>query len=132
MGTRSTAGDLNAQFIAKLHHGRPDVIEELDLRHGLHAARGHADGAADDIGFGQRRIENAPGAEFLLQTCGRLENAALPFYFLEVILTAAVGHVFAEDDDTLVAGHFVEQRRRNHFHHGLWRAVKMRRGFEVL
>jgi hypothetical protein len=44
-------------------HRRPDVVEELNLDHRLHAARGHADGAADDVGLGQRRIEDALGAE---------------------------------------------------------------------
>src|SRR5258708_295328 len=42
----------DAQLVANLHHGRPDVIEELDFGDRLGSARGHADGPADDAGFG--------------------------------------------------------------------------------
>ena len=47
------------QLVADLHHRRPDVVEELDLDDRLEAARRHADGAADDVGFGERRVEDA-------------------------------------------------------------------------
>ncbi len=47
------------QFVAQLHHGGPDVIEELNFDHRLKSAGRHAGCAADDIGLGQRRIENA-------------------------------------------------------------------------
>ena len=43
----------DAQLVANLHHGGPDVVEELNFGDGLEAARGHADGAADDAGFRQ-------------------------------------------------------------------------------
>ena len=68
MATRMTTGDLkcpvgapahDGHLVAELHHGGPDVIEELNFGHGLEAARGHADGAADDVRFRQRRIEHA-------------------------------------------------------------------------
>ena len=36
-----------------------------------------AHGAADDVGFGQRRVEDALGAELGLQAGGQLEDAAL-------------------------------------------------------
>jgi hypothetical protein len=36
-------------------HGGPNVVEELNFYDGLDAARCHANGAADDVGFGQRR-----------------------------------------------------------------------------
>src|SRR5258707_12346985 len=42
----------DAQLVANLHHGGPDVIEELDFGDRLESARGHADGPADDAGFG--------------------------------------------------------------------------------
>ncbi len=42
------------QFVAELHHSGPDVIEELNFGHGLQPAHSHADGAADDVGFGER------------------------------------------------------------------------------
>src|SRR6266852_3246599 len=66
----------HGELVADLHHGRPDVVEELNFRDGLQAARGHADGAADDAGFRQRRIENAGAAEAALQAGGSLEDAA--------------------------------------------------------
>src|SRR4051812_25880260 len=63
------------QFVAKLLHRRPDVIEELYLNDGLHAACRHADGATDDIGFRQRRVKNAVRAEVALQTRSQLEDS---------------------------------------------------------
>jgi ParB-like chromosome segregation protein Spo0J len=62
-----------------LVHGGPDVVEELNFDDGLHAARGVADGAADDVGLGERRVEDALGAELGLQAGGELEDAALAF-----------------------------------------------------
>ena len=44
----------NAEFIAHLVHGRPDVIKELNFDDRLEAAGRHADGATDDIRLGQR------------------------------------------------------------------------------
>src|SRR5580700_2844949 len=55
------------KFIAQLHHGGPDVVEELNLDHRLHPARGHADRATHDVRFRQRRIEYAIGTEVVLQ-----------------------------------------------------------------
>src|SRR5258708_12521966 len=69
----------DAQLVANLHHGRPDVVEELDFGDGLQAAGGHADGAADDAGFGKRRVEDAVVAVFSLQAGSSFEDAALPF-----------------------------------------------------
>ena len=137
MATRITAGALetavgapahDAEFVANLHHGRPDVVEELDFGDGLQSARGHADGAADDVGFGERRVENAIGAVFALQAGSGFEDAALPFHVLEIFFAAGVGNVFAENGDALVARHFVGERGGNHFDHGLRRAVKLRLG----
>src|SRR2546423_1679631 len=54
-------------LIPQLHHRGPDVVEELDLDHRFDPARRHADGAADDVGFGERRVEDAGAAEGPLQ-----------------------------------------------------------------
>src|SRR5215472_2062142 len=115
----------HAKFIANLHHRGPDVVEELDFRHRLQTAGGHADGAPHDARFGQRRIEHAVGAVLALQSSGGLEYAALPFHVLEVFFAAGVGHVFAEHGDALVAAHFVIQRGGYHFDHGLRPAVEL-------
>ncbi len=55
----------------------------------------------------KRRIENAIGAEFALQTRGGFEYAALPFHGGKLFFAAAIRDVFAEDDDALVVLHFV-------------------------
>ena len=115
-----------------MHHGGPDVIEELDFGDGLQSAHGHADGAADDGGFGERRIEDAVGAVIALQAGGGFEDAAFAFDVLEVFFAAAVGDVFAEDDDALVAGHFVGERGGDHFDHGFRSAVKLGLGVECV
>ena len=68
-------------------------------------------GAPNDVGFGERRVEDAVVAEFALQAEGELEDAAFPFHLLllEILFAAAIGNVFAEDDDAFVALHFVAQ-----------------------
>ena len=97
------------QFIANLVHGRPDVIEELNLDHRLDAAQSVAHGPAYDVRFGERRIEDAIGAKLGLQARGELEDAALSLHFVERLHAAGVGHVFAVDHDALVAAHLVAQ-----------------------
>ena len=106
------------QFIANLVHGRPDVVEELNLDHRLHAAHRIADGAADDVGFGQRRVEDALRSEFGLQAGGELEDAALAFDLGERIFAAGIGHVFAVDDDARIAAHLVAQAGVDQVGHG--------------
>ena len=127
MGTRITAGAgpgavgapaHERQLIADLVHGGPDVVEELNLDHRLHAADGVADGAAHDIGLGQRRVEDPLGAELGLQAGGELEDAALALDLGERLLAAGVGHVFAIDDDARVAAHLVVQAGVDQVGHG--------------
>ena len=65
------------QLVANLHERRPDVVEELDLDDRLQPAQRHADGAADDVGLGERRVEHAVAAEPPLQAVRHLEDAAL-------------------------------------------------------
>src|SRR5205807_6645985 len=75
----------HAQLIANLHHGRPDVVKELDFGDGLQSARGHPQGPPDDAGFRERGIEDPVAAVLALQSRGSLEDAALPLYALEVV-----------------------------------------------
>ena len=88
-------------------HGRPDVVEELNLNDWLHAARGVANGATDNIGFSQRRVEDALGTELVLKSRGELEDAAFSLDFRERLRTAGVCHVLAIDDDAGVTAHLV-------------------------
>ena len=96
-------------------------------------ARRHADGAADDARLGERRVVDAVAAEGALQPVGHLEHAALAGHAFERRLAAAVGNVFAEDDDARVALHLVLQRavdRRDHrvrLAFGNGRALEFRR-----
>src|SRR6266481_4136916 len=120
----------DAEFIADLHHGGPDVVEELNFGDGFHASGGHADCPAHDACFSEGRVEDSVGAIFALESCGGFEDAALPFYVLEIFLAAGVGNVFAEDGDAFVAGHFVLQRGGDHFDHGLWATVELGLGGE--
>src|SRR5262249_4164978 len=115
----------HAKLIPNLHHRRPDVVKELDFRHRLQSARGHANRAAHDAGFGQRGIENAVSAVFALQSGGGLENAALPFYIFEIFFAAGIGDVLAEDSDALIKAHFIVQSGGPHFYHGLRPAVEL-------
>ena len=116
----------DGELVVNLVHGRPDVIEELNFDDRLHAAHGVADGAADDVGLGQRRVEDALGAELGLQAGGELEDAALAFDLGERLFAAGVGHVFAEDDDARVAAHLVVQAGVDEVGHGA--GLRVRRG----
>jgi hypothetical protein len=87
------------ELVPDLHHGRPDVVEELDLHDRLQTARRHTDGPADDARLGQGAVENPLGPEAALQVVGHLEDAPLPLDLSQVILPGAVGHVLSEDDD---------------------------------
>ena len=66
----------DTHFVPHLVHGRPDVVEELDLDDRLQPPRRHADGASNNIGLGQGRIEDAITAVFRLQANGQLEHTA--------------------------------------------------------
>ncbi len=84
--------------------------------------------AASAIGELNTRLE-----PYLRCKPGRgLEDAALPFHVRQVFDAAAVGDVFSEDYDALVAGHFVEQRGRDDFDHRFGMAVQMRLRFKLL
>ena len=123
-------------LVANLHEAGPDVVEELDLDDRLQAAQRHADAAADDVGFGERRVEDAVAAELPLQTVRHLEDAALALDRRQRRFVAGIGDVLAEDDDARIARHLVAQRRVDGAHHRLggrrcaaarWRASSGRR-----
>src|SRR5579864_2066934 len=120
----------HGKLIANLVERRPDVVEELNFYYRLQAARSHARRPAHDVGFGQRRIEDALAAVLRLQARSQLENAAfaLDLLALEIFLATAVGHVFAENDDALIAFHLVLQAGINEIGHGLIRALGLRLG----
>ena len=119
-------------LVAKLHHGRPDVVEELDFDDRLQSARGHADRAADDVGFGERRVEHAVGAVDALQPVRDLEHAALAGHVRQRAFAAAVGDVLAEDDDARVDRHFVLQRAIDGRHHRVGLAIDIRVAVEPI
>ena len=108
------------QLIPQLHHGRPDVIEKLNLYHWLQSARSHANRASDDVGLRQRRIENPIAAKIILQTVGQFEHTAFAFDQLlrQILLPAAIGHVFAENYNALIPPHLVTQRGIDKIGHG--------------
>src|SRR5512147_1085988 len=63
-------------LVAQLMHGRPYIVEELNLDHRLQSTRAHTNGASNNVGFGKRRVEDAVTAEVALQATGKLENSA--------------------------------------------------------
>ena len=70
-----------------------DVIGELDLGDGLQAVKPHADRGGDDAALGDRRVEHAGLAIFLLQAGGDPEDAA------------EIADILAEHDDVRIARH---------------------------
>ena len=108
------------QFVAQLHHRRPDVVEELNLHHRLQPARGHASGAAHEVGFRDRRVEYPFGAELDLQARGQLEHTALALdqFLFEIFFAAAVGDVFPENNDAFILPHLIAQGSADEIGHG--------------
>src|SRR5438552_9999150 len=84
---------------------QPEVIEELNLDNGLQSTGSHANRSANDVRFGQRRIEHSRAPEFALQVGSNFEDATLAFYLVEKLFPRAVGDVFAKDDDARIALH---------------------------
>ena len=134
MATRITAGAGEVSIRAPPHHRqlvanlvirRPDVIKELDLNHRLQPARGHANGAAHDVGFRQRRIEDALAAKLHLQAGSQLEHAALALdlFFLQIFFAAAIRHIFAKHHNAIIAPHLVFQAGIDQVGHGLVAAL---------
>ena len=114
--------------------GGPDVVEELNLDHGLQPAGRQPDGPADDVRFGERRVVDAIAAELALQTPCDLEDAAFALHFLEVLLATDVGDVLAEYQDPGVARHFILHAGIEQIHHGgrLAREMGIVFGIELL
>ena len=108
-----------------LVHGRPDVVEKLNLDNRLHPAHSVADGASHNVGFSQRRIEYPLRSKLGLQAGRKLEDAAFALHFTERFLTAGVGHVLAIHHDAGVAAHLVVQAGIDQVGHGA-RAAALR------
>src|SRR5436190_2789023 len=68
------------QFVSNLHHGRPDVIEELDFRYGLQASRCHTRSAPDNGSFSDGSVEAALCPELDLDSGSCFEYSALALY----------------------------------------------------
>ena len=65
------------------------------------------DRAADDVRFGERRVEDALVAERALQAVRHLEDAALARHLSRFSRALAVGDVLAEDHDARIPRHLV-------------------------
>src|SRR4029077_9654408 len=91
------AGD--DQFVADLHHGRPDIVKELYFSDWLQTAHRHTNGAAEDGCFRKGRIENAVRTEPALQARRGLEDSALTLDLRQTFFAAAIGHVLSKNQD---------------------------------
>src|SRR5579872_5498753 len=83
------------EFVANLHHGRPDIVKELYFSDGLQTAHGHANCPAKDGCFRKGRIENAARTEPALQARRGLEDSALALDLCQIFFAAAIGHVLS-------------------------------------
>ena len=118
------------KLAADLHHGRPDVIEELNLDHRLQPPHSHAKSAADDARFGNRRVETTLGTEFALQAGGGFEDAPFALHRGQMLFTAAIGDVLAEHDHVGIPAHLFGERAVDGIHHGARIAFEARLGSE--
>ena len=99
-----------------------DEVGELHLGDRAQAHQRRAGRAADDRGLGERRVDDAPRPELLLEPERHLERSAVH------------ADVLAEDEDARVAPHLETQRVRDrldvgHLGHGyLWWGVSRSSG----
>src|SRR6185436_11576067 len=115
----------DGQFVAQLHHRRPDVVEELNLDNRLQTPYSHSGRTAYDGCFRQLRIEDPFRTELALQARGQLEDPTLAFHhFLpQVLFPAAIGHILAKYDDPLVATHLIVESGVDEIGHRLRRML---------
>src|SRR5215208_596709 len=88
--------------------GARDEVGELHLGDRAHAHDRGAGAAADDRRLGERRVDDAPGPEFLLEALRDLECPAVD------------ADVLADDEDALVALHLGAEAIRNCLQIGLY------------
>src|SRR2546423_8009993 len=119
------------QLVPDLMIRGPDVVEELYLDDGLQPAGRHAYRAPDDVGLGERRVEDARRAELALQVGRHLEDAALALHTVEVLLARTIRHVLAEDDDFDRARHLFVQATVDEVNNGARIAGSLRALFRV-
>ncbi len=89
------------RLAAQLLHGRPDVVEELDLGARPQPAQGLSDAAADDVRLRQGCVVATGRPEASLQPAGDPEHAALALDVVEHVVIG-VGDVLTEHADALV------------------------------
>src|SRR5581483_9822940 len=91
------------QLVANLHHGWPDVINELNLGNRFQSPLRHTNRPANNRRFCQGTVEAPRWSEFALQAVSCIEYSTLSFNFLEVRHAAAICDIFAENNDVRVA-----------------------------
>jgi hypothetical protein len=92
------------RLVDDLVDGAQRKVHHAQLDHGPAAGQRHADGGADDGGLGDRRVDDAPGAEALRQR--RAVRVAV------LAEHAAAAQVFAQGDDGGVVFHRLRQGQR--------------------
>src|SRR5215472_8585566 len=103
------------QLVAYLVKGGPDVVEELNLYNGLHAAHSIPNRASYDVCLGERRIEDPLRPKGSLKARREFEDSALALDFTQGI--------FAVDDDARVPPHLVAQAEIDELGHRSHRAA---------
>ncbi len=85
------------RLVHHLVHGEREEVAEHDVHHRTQTGHRGAHGNAGEAGFGDGRIDHAPGAELLHQAGKHLERSA------------GLGHIFAQNAHPLVAAHLFGQ-----------------------
>src|SRR6185369_3696521 len=75
------------------------------------AAHRQTNRAADDICFGERRVEHSSLSESTLKIESNLEYSAFPFDRFEILVSAAIGNILAKHQYPFIASHFIVKAR---------------------
>jgi hypothetical protein len=101
-GTASVAGGVTPQLMKSL----VDEAQKLDLTHRLETVQGHADRRSDDTGLCQRGVDDAIGAELLVEALSDPEYPAVD------------PDIFAQNNYIRVAGHLLSKGEIERLYHG--------------
>src|SRR5437016_13596862 len=85
------------RIVHDLIHREDREVKGHHLDDGMEAGHGSADGQAGKPQFGDRRIDDAPGAELFQEALADLEGALI------------IGDILADQEDFLVAAHLFPQ-----------------------
>ena len=107
----------HSQFVADLHHCWPDIVKELYFNNRFESSQRHADGSADDVGFGQWRVEHALAPVLTLETECSFKDSPFALDGRQDLCSTAVSDILSKCYQFRIVAEFVFERAIDGRHH---------------